>query len=75
MQGLAIAIAAFAAANLAVGQIPIYLSLSGLVLAAIVYQSRAISPYLRIFVTMYALGYLLLAAGTLWHGELPQAAE
>ncbi len=65
MQVLAIVVAAFAAANLVMGQIPIYVSGSGLALAAVLYLSRTISPYLRIFVAMYGLGYLLLAAGTL----------
>ncbi len=65
MQAFAIAIGAFALVNLLAGQLSPYVSASGLVLAGIVYLSRAISGYLRIFVTMYAVGYLLLAAGDL----------
>ena len=59
MQALAIAVAAFGAANLVAGQIPIYVSVSGLILAAIVWLSGRISPYLRVFIAMYAVGYLV----------------
>lgn len=69
MKALTIVIGAFALANLPVGKLPIFVTLSGFALAAIVYASQRISPYLRIFVVMYALGYLLLASATLL-GEL-----
>ncbi|WP_375458366.1 ABC transporter ATP-binding protein/permease [uncultured Enterovirga sp.] len=69
MKALTIVIGAFALANLPIGKLPIYVTLSGFALAAIVYAARQISPYLRIFVVMYALGYLLLASATLL-GEL-----
>ena len=74
MQALAILIGAFSAGNLAVNQLPIYVSASGLILAGIVYLSRAISPYLRIFIVMYAIGYLVLASLTLSarFGVLPE---
>jgi putative ATP-binding cassette transporter len=61
----AIFIALFSGANVAAGLLPIYVSLSGLILAAIVHLSRTISSYLRIFVTMYAVGFLFLATLTL----------
>lgn len=50
------------------GPLPAYVPLSGAVLAGIVFLSRAISPYLRIFVTMYALGFLFLASLSLLGG-------
>ena len=67
--------ALFGAANLAVGPLPAYVAASGLVLTAVLYVARGISPYLRIFVVMYALGYLVLAAATLAAGSgiLPNA--
>lgn len=65
MQAFSIVIAAFALANIVLMQLPLYVSASGLVLAVIVYLARTISPYLRIFVTMYAAGYLLLASASL----------
>lgn len=75
MQVLAVVIAAFAAVTTSLAPlpgldrglagigpgIPVWVTVSGFVLAAIVYLARTISPYLRIFVVMYALGYLLLA--------------
>ncbi|TDR94516.1 ABC transporter ATP-binding protein/permease [Enterovirga rhinocerotis] len=56
------------------GPLPAYVPLTGAVLAAIVFLSRSISPYLRIFVTMYALGFLFLATLSLLGGLgfLPQ---
>ena len=73
---LAIVIGAFAVATIIGGQLPLYVSATGLILAAVVYLSRTISPYLRIFVSMYGLGYLLLAAGALLKALdwLPQIA-
>jgi putative ATP-binding cassette transporter len=73
-------VAGFSLALLVAGQVtgvglPIYVTGSGLALAGIVFASRSISAYLRIFITMYALGYLLLAGlaylSTL--GKLPDA--
>ena len=46
------------------GYIPNYVAASGLALAVVVWLSTSISPYLRIFVTMYAVGFLLLASLT-----------
>ena len=43
------------------GGLPLYVSLSGVVMAAICWFSRPISLFLRIFIGMYALGYLLFA--------------
>ncbi len=53
---------------------PYYLPISGLFLAAVLWQARTISKFLRIFVAMYALGFLLLASGTIGSGLgiLPQ---
>ena len=65
MRALAAAIGAFSVALLVSGQLPIYVAISGIVLAVIVYQARTISAYLRIFVTMYALGYVLLVAASI----------
>lgn len=65
MQNLAIFIGLYSAANVAAGQLPIYVSLSGFALAVVVYLAQTISPYLRIFVTMYAVGFLFLATLTL----------
>lgn len=39
--------------------LPIYIPLSGFILAAVCWFSRPISLFLRIFIAMYALGYLL----------------
>ena len=66
MMALAATTALFALAVLLGGQfgtasLPIYVPLSGFLLAGIIYAARSISPYLRIFVVMYGLGYLLLA--------------
>lgn len=61
MHALAITTGAFGLANLLAGELPVYASASGLALAAVVYLSTTISAYLRIFVVMYALSYLLLA--------------
>lgn len=66
MKALAVIVAGFAVAIgaaglLGGGGLPLYVPLSGLALAGIVYLSREISAYLRIFVTMYSVGYLLLA--------------
>ncbi|WP_342360556.1 ABC transporter ATP-binding protein/permease [Terrarubrum flagellatum] len=41
--------------------LPIYVPISGFAMAALLYLSRDISSFLRIFVVMYALGYLFLA--------------
>lgn len=65
MQLLAIVTALFSAANIVADKLPIYVSLSGLALAVVIYLARAISPYLRIFVTMYGVGFLFLASLTL----------
>ncbi|MDB5590885.1 ABC transporter ATP-binding protein/permease [Enterovirga sp.] len=74
MKALTIVIGAFALANVLLGQLPLYVTLSGFALAGIVYASRAISPYLRVFVAMYGLGYLLLASATLLQalGAVPE---
>ena len=75
MQLFAVVIALFSAANVVVGKLPIYVSLSGFALAVVVYLARTISTYLRIFVTMYAVGFLSLASLTLLgaFGLLPAA--
>ena len=65
MMALTGVVGLFALANLLADQIPLYVSASGLVLAAIVWASQRISAFLRIFIVMYALGYLLLAGGAL----------
>jgi putative ATP-binding cassette transporter len=43
------------------GSLPFYVPVSGLVLAGIVWASRPISTFLKIFVVMYALGFMFLA--------------
>lgn len=43
---------------------PWYVPVSGLFMAVLLYLSRPISTFLRIFVAMYALGYLFLATMT-----------
>ena len=40
---------------------PLYVSLAGFAMAGLLYASRDISAYLKIFVSVYGLGYLLLA--------------
>lgn len=65
MKALTIVVGLFALANILAGQIPLYVSASGLALAVIVWFSQGISAFLRIFVVMYAVGYLLLAGGAL----------
>ena len=70
MQVLAMATAAFALVALVAGQVggaalPLYVPLSGFALAGIVWASRSISAFIRVFVAMYALGYLFLAAMSL----------
>jgi putative ATP-binding cassette transporter len=67
MTALAATTAIFALALLVGGQfgtasLPIYVPVSGFLLAGVIYLARSISPYLRIFIVMYSLGYLLLAA-------------
>ena len=80
MTGLSIATGALAVVLLAAGPlfgapVPLYVPLSGFALAGIVYAARAISPYLRIFIVMYAVGFLLLAGAALLGalGALPAA--
>lgn len=75
MQLLAIVTALFSAANIVADRLPVYVSLGGLVLAAVIHLSRTISPYLRIFIVMYAAGFLFLASLTLAGeaGVLPAA--
>jgi putative ATP-binding cassette transporter len=50
---VALLVTAFAAKSL-----PLYVSVSGLALAGILYAARGISPYVRVFIIMYAFGYL-----------------
>jgi putative ATP-binding cassette transporter len=45
--------------------LPIYVPLSGFAMAAILYFAQGISAFLRVFIAMYALGYLFLAGGAL----------
>ncbi len=68
MKPFAAAIGAFALATFFVGHLPIYVPISGLVLAGVVYLSRDISAYLRIFVAMYAVGYLFLCVTSVLSG-------
>jgi len=82
MQRLAIGTAAASTLFLVVsltqaGAPPLYVPLSGLLMAAIVWLSRGISSFLRIFVAMYALGYLFftLLFHAAWAGALPQTIE
>ena len=80
MKALSLVVAGFSLVLLLAGQVwggglPLYVPVAGFALAGIVYASRSISAYLRIFITMYALGYLLLAA-LAWLftlGKLPDA--
>jgi putative ATP-binding cassette transporter len=79
MQVLAVVVALFSlvalAASVAGGApLPVYVPLSGIGLAAIVYFAQRISTFIQVFVAMYALGYLLLAGGALAAalGILPQ---
>jgi putative ATP-binding cassette transporter len=70
MTALAATTATFALAVLLAGQVgtaslPIYVPVTGFFLAGIIYAARSISPYLRIFIVMYAVGYLLLAGFSL----------
>lgn len=69
MNALGFVVAAFSAALLAVqasgtALMPWYVPVSGLILAGILYLSRPIALFLRIFIVMYALGYLFLATMT-----------
>ena len=74
MQVLALAVAAFALVALVAGQVgeagalPLYVPFSGFALAGIVYAARGISAFARVFVAMYAVGYLFLAAASLLAG-------
>ena len=43
------------------GSLPFYVPVSGLILAGIVWASRPISTFLKVFVVMYALGFMFLA--------------
>lgn len=66
MVALGLVVAAFSAALLVVqatgtALMPWYVPVSGLVLAGILWLSRPIALFLRIFIVMYALGYLFLA--------------
>jgi putative ATP-binding cassette transporter len=79
MYVLAVIVAAFSLVALAASVVggaplPLYVPLSGLALAAIVYFAQRISTFVQVFVATYALGYLLLAAGSLAAalGILPQ---
>ena len=63
---LALFVALFSGANIVAGLLPIYVSASGLALAVVIYLARTISPYLRIFITMYGLGFVFLASLTLF---------
>lgn len=79
LHSLAIAVGAFALVALVAGRfgsvtLPIYIPLSGLAMAALLYFAQGISAFLRVFVVMYALGYLFLAGGALLGslGLLPQ---
>ena len=65
MAGLAAAVLAFSLVFLGAAVaghqwLPWYVSVSGLLLAAVTHQSFRISTFLRIFVMMYALGYLFI---------------
>lgn len=67
---LAVVVAVFAAVATAswLGAgvaLPFHVPLSGFLMAALLVLSQRISSFLRIFVVMYALGYLLLAGGSL----------
>ncbi len=45
--------------------VPLYVALSGFIMAVIVWLSRPISTFLKVFVVMYALGYMFLSVMTL----------
>lgn len=69
MFALGIVVAVFSAILLGVQVsgtelMPWYVPVSGLALAVILYLSRPIALFLRVFIVMYALGYLLLATMT-----------
>ena len=81
MQVLALAVAAFAVVALLAGwlgeagALPLYVPLSGFALAGVVYAARGISAFVRVFVAMYAVGYLFLAAASLLAGLRTPAAN
>lgn len=79
MKLIAIVVAAASAAFLGLSQgqanaLPLFVPVSGFVLAAILWLARDISIFLRIFMGMYALGYLLIAAANTLasYGLVPQ---
>ena len=57
----AISVALLADSIIRAGSLPFWIGGSGLVLAAVVYLSSRISAFLRIFIVMYAAGFLFLA--------------
>ena len=68
MRIMALVIAAASAALLAMlttsqAALPVYVGISGLILAGVVWFSRDISTFLRVFVFMYGIGFLLICAG------------
>lgn len=71
---LAIAVAAMSvlaiALNLAglVGQVPLYVSVAGLILSAAMLLTPGIGAYLRFFIVFYGCGYLLLMATVILGG-------
>lgn len=82
MKLIAIVVAVASAAFLALSQgqvnaLPLYVPVSGFILAGLLWLAREISIFLRIFMGMYALGYLLVAgAKTLASfGLVPEALE
>lgn len=67
---LALVVGAFALIALVAGwfgnaTLPIYIPLSGFAMAVVLYLAQGISAFLRVFVAMYAAGYLFLAGGAL----------
>jgi putative ATP-binding cassette transporter len=79
---VALAVAAFSIVALATNvfgskSLPLYVPISGLVLAGVLYAARTISPFIRVFIIMYAFGYLGMAALGLLSalGRLPAIVE
>ena len=80
MKILAVLVALVSAAVLGLGlsgqpALPLYATLSGLALAAVVWASQGLAKFLRVFIVMYALGFLLIVAGTMLrlHGAMPDS--
>lgn len=50
------------------GALPIHVGIAGLALAGIVWFSQNISTFLRVFIVMYGLGFLMICAGNTLRG-------